>query len=197
MIYTNGYIVKDINDNEDLIIKDDIYRGLETYYSWPLEKKDDIVSRELTRLAEASFEENSLEGNFYYEILTDVELLKRYVNHCNELQIEIIIMRVMTNKNAFIANEELNETEVLGYDCIAGYAYSYLSDIHVESQNDFAQNDFASYKTLKDKTNSNGLLNTYDEVEDFIVKRNKLLEQGINLEDYWEPVPARLSLVEI
>jgi len=100
-------------------------------------------------------------------------------------------MKVMTSKVAFLASEDLKETEVLGYDCMAGASVSYLAEIHEN------ESIFESYKITKDKTNSNGLLNTYEEVEDFIVKRNKLLEQGINLEDAWEPIPARLSLVEI
>ena len=98
----------------------------------------------------------------------------------------------MSNDDTFIADEDLNETEVLGYDCMAGDSISYLTEIHTESSA-----KFELYKSLKTKLNSNGLLNSYEEVEDFIRKRNKLLEQGINLEDYWKPIPVRLSLVTL
>jgi hypothetical protein len=75
---------------------------------------------------------------------------------------------------------------------MAGDSVSYLLEVHAENSN-----EFESYESVKVKLNRNGLLNTYEEVEDFINKRNELLAQGINLEDYWEPVPVRLSLVAV
>jgi hypothetical protein len=194
MLYNNGYIVKDLIDNENLSIKHDVYRGLESYHNWPLEKEKDTISKELTKLAEISFEENN-----YNEIMTDVELLREYVNHCEKLRIKAIIMKIMSRKNDFVASEQLKETEILGYDCMAGDSVSYLAEIHVEFSDELEpyKSIKKSYNGFRGKSNSNGLLNTYDEVINFIEKRNKLLKQGINLEDYWEPIPVRLSLVVV
>ena len=183
-MYNNGYIVKDSVDNEDLLIEQGVYRGLESYHSWPLSQKNDDTSKELTVAAEALFERND-----YYEIITEVELLRRYVDHCRKLKIDIIIMKIMSNKDKFIADEDLNEIEILGYDCMAGDSVSYLIELH-------GGYNCESYNNLKNAVNSNGLLNTYDEVVDFIEKRNILLKQGVNLENYWEPVPVMLSIVE-
>ena len=69
---------------------------------------------------------------------------------------------------------------------------SYLVEIYTENAN-----EFESYKNIKSKVNSNGLLNSYKEVEDFINTRKELLKQGVELEDYWEPFTVRLSLVSI
>ena len=185
MLYNNGYIIKDLVDNEELSINNTVYRGLQSYHSWPLNKEEDSISKELTKLAEKCFDENN-----YMEIMPDTKLLKKYVNHCVKLEMKVMILKIMSADNTSIANEELKEIEVLGYDCMAGDSVSYLSEIHTE-----CGDEFESYKSIKSKLNSNGLLNTYEEVEDFIKKRKKLLEQGINLEDYWKPVVVRISLV--
>lgn len=187
MLYNNGYIIKDLIDNEDLMLNDDIYIGLQSYHNWPLEKEEDIISKELTKSAETSFDENN-----YIEIMRDVELVKRYVKHCEKLKIKVIIIKIMSSKDTSIADKDLNEIEVLGYDCMAGDSVSYLAEIHTKGGD-----ELEVYESIKVKLNSNGLLNNYEEVEDFIKKRNKLLEQGVNLENYWEPVPIRLSLVAI
>lgn len=187
MLYNNGYVVKDLIDNEELLINHNVYRGLQSYHNWPLSKEIDSISKELTKSLENYFDENN-----YIEIVRDVKLLRRYVNHCKKLEKRVIILKIMSNDDTFIADEDLNETEVLGYDCMAGDSISYLTEIHTESAA-----KFELYKSLKTKLNSNGLLNSYEEVEDFIRKRNKLLEQGINLEDYWKPIPVRLSLVTL
>ncbi|MDR2090337.1 MAG: hypothetical protein LBP62_01585, partial [Clostridiales bacterium] len=141
MLYNNGYIVKDLIDNEDL--SGSFYRGLESYHSWPLEKEDDPVSKELTKSAQNSFDEND-----YVEIMLDVKLLRRYVNHCEKLGISVIIMKIMSSKDDFIADEDLDETEVLGYDCMAGDSVSYLLEVHAENSN-----EFESYESVKVKLN--------------------------------------------
>lgn len=97
----------------------------------------------------------------------------------------------MSKNNSFIADKDFGETEFLGYDCMAGDSVSYLTEVFTEDS------VLEVYKRFREKLNVNGLLSTYEEVEDFIKERNKLLAQGINLEDYWEPVPVKLSLVAI
>ena len=75
---------------------------------------------------------------------------------------------------------------------MAGDNVSYLTEVFTKDSD-----RFDVYKRFKDKLNLNGLLSTYEEVEEFIKGRNKLLQQGINLEDYWTPIPVKLSLVTI
>lgn len=187
MLYNNGYIVKDLIDNEDLLINHSAYKGIQSYHNWPLAREADSVSKELTKEVN-----NYFDGNDYIEIIRDTKLIKRYLTHCNKLNMDVIIMKVMSSKNTFTADEDLDEVEELGYDCMAGDSISYLTEVLAEDSN-----GLEVYKRFKDKLNSNGLLSSYEEVEDFIKERNKLLEQGINLENYWEPVPVKLSIVVI
>lgn len=186
MLYNNGYIIKDLIDNEELEISHSIYRGLQSFHSWPLDKKNDDISKELTNTVINYFEKNN-----YIEIMQDTKLLADYVNHCNKLGIKNIILKIMSKSDSLIAEKELNEIEFLGYDCMAADNVSYLTEIHTKEGRAFEE-----YKDMLTKLNANGLLNTYEEVEEFIQKRNSLLKRGINLEDYWSPIPVRLSLVE-
>lgn len=174
-------------DNEDLSLGNSIYRGIENYHNWPLETQKDNISLDLTKQLEKHFDEND-----YVEILKDINLLKKYVKHCKELGVNIVIFKVMTANNSLVADEDLKEIEVLGYDCLAGDSVSYLAEI-------FCDGDIyiELYEQTKKKVNSNGLLNSYDEAEAFIKAREKLIDQGLNLEAYWKAVPARLSIVTL
>lgn len=186
MLYNNGYIVKDLIDNEDLLIDHKVYKGIQSYHNWPLARETDSVSKELTKEVN-----NYFDGSNYIEIMRDTKLLNRYLMHCKKLNIDVFIMKVMSSKNTFMADKDLDETEELGFDCMAGDSISYLTEVLAED------NGLEVYKRFKDKLNSNGLLSSYKDVEDFIRARNKLLEQGVNLENYWEPVPVKLSIVVI
>lgn len=79
MLYHNGYVVKDLIENEDLLINHSAYRGVQSYHNWPLAREQDPVSKELTREVDHEFEKNG-----YVEILGDTELLKKYVAHCKK-----------------------------------------------------------------------------------------------------------------
>ena len=155
-----------------------------SYHNWPLEKEEDNDSKELTKLIEMAFEKNN-----FIEILNDVELLRKYVNHCKKRNIDIIVMKVMSQKKFSIALDDLEDTEILGYDCMAGDNVSYLIEV-------FEDDNIQSFDNIKKLLNQNGLLNSYEEVENFIQIRNELLQQGLNLEDYWEAIPVKLSLID-
>ena len=150
-------------------------------------KIEDYISElheELTKLIEMAFEKNN-----FIEILNDVELLRKYVNHCKKRNIDIIVMKVMSQKKFSIALDDLEDTEILGYDCMAGDNVSYLIEV-------FEDDNIQSFDNIKKLLNQNGLLNSYEEVENFIQIRNELLQQGLNLEDYWEAIPVKLSLID-
>lgn len=98
-------------------------------------------------------------------------------------------MKVMSQKKFSIALDDLEDTEILGYDCMAGDNVSYLIEV-------FEDDNIQSFDNIKKLLNQNGLLNSYEEVENFIQIRNELLQQGLNLEDYWEAIPVKLSLID-
>lgn len=187
MLYTNGYIVKDLVANEEFLVNNPMYRGLQNYHNWPLIDEKDKISNDLTNLIENHFSNNN-----NVEILNNTNLLSVYVNHCKEVGIEIIVQKIRTSNNSIIADKDLTDVEVLGYDCIAGDSISYLAEIFMNGAD-----KIELYKKTINNVNSNGLFNTYKEAVDFIFERNKLIEKGVNLEDYWEAIPAKISLVHI
>lgn len=188
MLYNNGYIIKDLIDNEDLEISHSVYRGLQSFHGWPLNKENDNISKKLTSTVMDYFEKK----NNYIEILQEMKLLTDYAEHCKKLGVKIIIMKIMSESDRLIAEKDLREIEFLGYDCMAAYDVSYLTEIHIKEGGIFEE-----YENMRTKLNANGLFNNYEDVEEFIEKRNSLLKSGVNLEDYWSPAPVRLSLVEL
>lgn len=196
MLNNNGYIVKELIINEDCVgFGCNIYRGVESFVNWPLDEELDLVSKHLTAECEKHFENNNC-----LEILCDLDLLERYVKHCEALGKEIVILKIMSkNGSTTAADFDLPETEFLGYDCMAGDSVSYLVELFVDESVGGVDEDIVmkTYTAFRDRLNANCLLSTYEEVEEFISERNKLLKCGINLEDYWKPVPVRLSLVSI
>lgn len=188
MLYNNGYIIKDLIDNEDLEILHSDYRGLQSFHSWPLNKEKDDISKKLTSAVMDYFEKR----NKFVEILQGTKLLTDYADHCQELGIKIIIMKIMSERGKLLAEKDLRETEFLGYDCMAACDVSYLAEIHMKEGGIFEE-----YENMRAKLNKNGLFDNFEDVEEFIEKRNSLLKRGVNLEDYWSPVPVRLSLVEL
>ena len=80
------------------MISYDVYKGFQSCRNWPLEKMEDLFSKKLTKAATELFEEHLEKYGYEYEIITDIELLKEYVSHCKELQLEIVVMKVMSCK---------------------------------------------------------------------------------------------------
>ena len=99
MFYNNGYIVKDLIENEDLLINHRVYRGIQSYHNWPLEREKDSISKELTKVVDNYFDNNN-----YIEIMRDTKLLEQYVKHCKKIKIDVIIMKIMSCKNTFTTN---------------------------------------------------------------------------------------------
>lgn len=183
-LYNSGYIVQQINDSASLAANS-IYKGVEFFSSWPLKRLTDRTSIEL--------EEEAWKKWFGYtdsiETVTDKNYLFRYVSHCCNNDIDTTIIKVETLKSNIVEPDELSVIKVLGFDCIVGSNLSYLN-----LTEDCLKNLFN--KTYN-KLNKNGLCETADDVFEFLKDYNCLLKQGINLESYGKPFPARLSVVHL
>ncbi len=184
-LYNNGYVVKGLFKNEYTSFLDN-YRGIESFVSWPLDDNDDdLISKEL--------QEEAWNKWFAYqdilEVVPERDYLFRYINHCHELGIDTMILQIETPNNSQIALDNLKVIEVLGFDCIAGVRLSYLN---LEPRY-FKEHFLGLYQKL----NSNRLFNAIGETKDFIDAYKRLLDEGENLECVDNPVPARLSVVEL
>lgn len=183
-LYNNGYVVKGLIKNQYTSLID-CYRGMESFVSWPLDDFDDLLSKEL--------QDEAWDKWFAYhdilEVVPEKEYLSKYVNHCKELGIETMILKIETPNNNQISLDSLKIIEELGFDCITGVQLSYLN----LEPSYFEKRFFRTYQKL----NSNRLLNTIDEIYEFLDVYNRLLDEGENLEYGDNPVPAFLSVVEL
>ena len=182
-IFNYGYVVKGVMKNQYSSLLND-YWGTESFVIWPLRDFDDNLSKKL--------EEESWKSWFLYQIVEAVpskEYLVRYINHCKNLGIETIIVKIETLFENHIVIDNLEVIEVLGYDCICGLQLSYLN-----LDREFMQKKFpTAYKKL----NSNGLFNDIEDAYDFLDQYNNLLSKGENLEYGSNPFPVRLSIMKL
>lgn len=177
-LINNGYIVQGLNYP---IFEQDIYNGVQKFKSWPLRKHNDNVS---IMLEDVSWKKwFAFHGNF--EIVPDVEFIKKYISHCNVLGIKIRLLQIETLNKYQIATTKLPVKKTLGYDCIAGIELSYLC---MQIQ------DLKEYFPISSlKINNNGLFDKIDDVYEFLSFYQKLIDEGINLEDWGNPIPAKIN----
>jgi hypothetical protein len=183
-LVSNGYVVKGLGIKNSLFDSDN-YKGIAKYISWPLKKLDDNTSNNL----ENECWERWFSFHDVYDLVPERDFLKRYIKHCNSCNIKTQILQVQTQNKNQIASDILRVSSILGFDCIAGTDLSYLC---MPSEN--IKEYFGS---IYNKLNPNGLFNTIDDAYQFLEIYNRLLSEGINLEDWGNPVPAKISLVSL
>lgn len=189
-LFNNGYIVKGLfyAPHRMYAPKNDKYRGVGYFTSWPLDYYDDELSKK--------FEEEAVDRWFGYhdmiETVPELDYLKKYIFHCKTLGIRTQILMIGSPKDNPLAKDSLKVIEHLGFDCICSVHYSYLTmDI------DYYDEKLAYFKITADKLNANGLCNSIDDIYKHIEIRNHLLELGKTLELDDGAFPARLSIVTL
>ena len=183
-LYNNGYVVKGIYKDKFSSTAPE-YRGIECYPSWPLSEYSDDRSKKL--------QDEIWNRWFAYQDILELvptrDFLSRYIKHCEQLNIPTTILQIETPNNYQLAVDQLNEVELLGYDCIAGVNLSYLN----LEPGYFEKYFGAIYYNLND----NKLCKTLNDVYVFWDRYYQLLMAGENLEIGPSPIPARLSIVKL
>jgi len=174
-ISKNGFVVAELNQSSEL------------YKSWPLSKLyQDDGAKKLTYEAEMRwFSKYDMQ-----HIIIEKDYIKRYSEYCKKINLNTCILLfetpLMAPKIGILDDFEIEE--ILGYDCIGTVYYSYLQT--------------EIYLFFDELTNKNIIVNKYglfDEitsVQYFIELRRQALSNGVNLEDYWKEMPARISIVK-
>ena len=172
-LYKNGFVVSEM--------KDDDY----TYNVWPLEDiAEDNSAILLTDEADSTW---FLKYNMQH-IIPDFTFVNRYYDYCKELGLRVNILLYETCHSEVTVTDIDRPTKLLGFDCIGTVYYSYL------------KNEYRYYKKdLNSKgiyINKYGLLDTQEDVFTYIRLRQEDIMSGMNLEDFWEETPVRISCVE-
>ena len=184
--YNNGYIVKSYNINLYKQIENN-YNGIGRYTSWPLDDYNDDISVDLKDEANRNW--------FGYDdkrifTIPNMDYVKKYVCHCNNLGVETFIMYIQSTCNIITSLETPKSSNFLGYDYSCGELdYSALYDDIWGDGESIEQ--FINFRSI---LNDNGLFATYEDMQEYIEIRNMLMIQGVNLEDYYTLYPMRIFL---
>jgi len=192
-LYNNGYLVKALFDSpyEMFLPENKKFKGISRHFSWPLENRDDAKSQELTKHIEEKY--------FFYEnidfwLIPEKKVLLDYINHCKKLGIEVSVLKIETKSNIRVAQEELDISEVLGFDLADSVTFSYLSyDIDCCD----GISDIPELELLKSRMrlNNNMLFDSYGDALKYLNLRNDLVAKGLDLESEDEIHIVRISVV--
>lgn len=169
MLYRNGYIVVTVNNYCPF-----------SYEAWPLSEIEDDTANQLTEEAD----ERWFTVYAMHEIAPDIDYARRYADCCRKMGIEPAVLLVETPEKSFVVNDEIVPKEILGFDCIGTVGFSYLkTDVGV------------STKGLH--LNKYGLFDSPEDALEYRKRRREVIASGVNLEDFWEETPIRLSVIQI
>ena len=83
-----------------------------------------------------------------------------------------------------LAYLDIPHKEILGFDCIGTVGFSYLkTDVGVSTEGL--------------PLNKYGLFDSQEDALEYGRRRREVIASGVNLEDYWEETPIRLSVIQI
>ena len=174
-LYRNGFVVAEITDMENF-----------TYKAWPLFGLiNDKTALALTDEAYNSwFEKYEMQ-----HIVPDPGYTKRYLEYCNSIGLTVKVLLFESLHKAFEVQNSFVIDEKLGFDCIGTVYESYL------------RAEFESFKEELElhniRLNKNGLFHTLEEAVCFSGLRQQAIAAGENIENFWEELPVRISIVSL
>lgn len=185
--YKNGFVVKSYEETWPNSTSN--YLGIGRYFTWPLDTYTDNLSKKLNSEALErwlGYQDHRL------QVIPDVEYLQRYIKHCKDLEIEIFCLEIESFSNTITTQATLNSSEFMGYDYVdVDMCTSCLYD-------DLYENDVYNYKYFKDidlRLNNYGIFSTLKDMALYLQKRERLVEEIGENEDYICPTIVRLNKV--
>lgn len=183
-LYFNGFLIQALYTDE---YSQDYpnYNGTGRYVSWPLEWKEDSISKELTDEANNKwfhrtyFGEDVTKGDVMLCTVGDLDYLHRYINHCNDLGINIRILQIeSTRPYPIFENIEQRRGKVLGYEYSSGGSFASMQAEDLEPTFD---GEFMVLKQFYEKLNSNGLFENMEDIKRYVSTRQEMLDKGVSL----------------
>ncbi len=172
-LYRNGYVVSEI-------------KGDYTFNAWPLEDMsgdDQAVS--LTEEVDSKW---FLKYDMQH-IAPDFQFAYKYFRYCQKKKINAAVLLYETPYSDIIVHDNDLQTVFLGFDCIGDVYNSYLKNEYSYFKKDL--NSQGIY------LNRYGLFKTLEDTLFYIDIRRQDINSGIALEDFWEELPVKISLVKI
>ena len=172
-LFKNGYVVAILNTNG------------KAYDAWPLANiSGDAMAKSLTDTADDEwFCVYNMQA-----IIPDLNFVMMYYNYCKSIDLPVEILLFESLDNSIVTEDEVRIKEVLGFDCIGTVHFSYL-----QTERNGFEPDLAS-KNIH--INKNGLVNSLEDIMEYINIRRAVIASGVNLEDFWEETPVKISVVD-
>lgn len=172
-LFKNGYVVAKLNGND------------KAYDAWPLaDLSNDKVAESLTDKADNEwFCKYDMQ-----HIVPDLNYAQSYLNYCKSIKLPVKMLLFESFDNTITVNDEVRIAEIMGFDCIATVYYSYLQTEKNEFNADLLSKNI--------HFNQYGLLNSMEDVLNFIKIRKEVIASGVHLEDFWNELPVRISIVD-
>lgn len=173
-LYKNGFVVAKTDDENSF------------YNAWPLS--------ELTGDKTAEVLTDEADDNWFIKydmqhIVPDLSYVRKYLEYCNGIHLEAKALLFESADNRIVIDDNMQIAEVLGFDCIGTVYHSYLKTEYEDFKKDLMKQGI----TL----NKYGLLDTMEDILYFIKLRKQAITSGLNLEDFWEEFPVKISIVNI
>ena len=184
----NGFIIKS-NENQLNRSTMDPYFVIGRNITWPLDGLSDDVSIELTAEAERRW--------FGYSdsrpwVIPDVDYLQRYKRHCQFMNISTYCLQVESSSSIILSSAELPIIRILGYD---------YADVDMSTSclyEDLTMNVCVVkdiFRPVLRKLNQYRLLNSEDDVQEYLSGRRALINMGYDMEEYFSPLAVKLTEV--
>lgn len=189
-LHKNGFIIKSYCEVYPQH-NSEKYFGIGRYVTWPLDELTDEASVKLTREAWKRWFGYSDQRP---EVVPDLDYLQRYKMHCNNLHIPTYCLQIESTCVIITTSVELSVLKVLGFDYVD-------ADMQTSCMREDLDTDIdsviESFKPIQAVLNSFGLIDSLEAMHQYIDIRNKLIGAGYDMEEYYSPVIAKLSMVEI
>ena len=193
----NGFVVQ--GDVVDEWLGDEtIYQGVALRESWPLRWVETPEAQDLTEKVESWFEFWNDGSSSYYGlwVCPDLVLVQEYCRYCLSLGMTIRVLAYQSYQTSpKIPEKVLPDIErllhFLGYDYAgASFYYSMLPE-------EIYEDGLAEQKKFQAKLNENGLFSSWEDLTEFVRVRNRLIQEGVNLENCYNGVEHAIYLCSL
>ena len=162
------------------------YQGISRFISWPLEIKQDELSKNLTKEAKERwfyYMYDESKEQYALAVIPDIEYSSRYLMACDNLGIKTRLLFCMTERESPVWKEPIPKSTYLGYD----YATSqdFYSPVPEDLLIGSIQPQFMKYPP---RLNSNKLFENESVLNSYIQARQSMIDEGYDLErdvDFW------------
>ena len=185
--YNNGIVIQGLTQSPecyDASLGHD-YIGLERFLTDPLEQESDIKSMQLTN----EITEYRLKKWGSAFTITNQELLFRYISHCNEQNLPIRCIQIESEAQYPFSDIIPSQKKFLGYEYVDTDMQTSCSYEDLCMDPPYIGHAFDS---IIHSLNEYGLFNTLTDIQKYIDIRLKLVKQGYDMEEYFNPQIVKL-----